>query len=70
MLLFRDSADVDTVLMPFVLLPDDRGHQALVATALAELGDVHVRGEHGLPVGAIGFESVVHWQRQGAPSPR
>ena len=61
-ILFHDSADVGAVLMPFLLLPDDRGHQALVATALAKPGEVHVRREHGLPVAAIGFESVEHWQ--------
>ena len=67
-ILFQDSADVGTVLMPFLLLPGDRGHQALVATALAERGDVHVRREQGLLVGAIGFESVEQWQQQGAGS--
>ena len=68
-LLLDDSSSVGSVIMPFVLLPDDRGHDALVATTpLDELGEVSVRVEQGLPVEVVSFESVEHWQRQGAPS--
>ena len=68
-LILSDSPNEAPLVMPFVVLPDDRGHQALVATAaLKEPGECTLRIDGGPTVEMVPFQCVEHWQRQGAPS--
>jgi hypothetical protein len=68
-LIFDGAPQGSAGVMPFVLLADDRGHEALVATSpRAELRDPIVSVEDGPIVEEIEFDSVEHWQRSGAPS--
>lgn len=65
-ILFDQPGDKTIVVMPFVVLPDDRGHTALVAAGNHD--DPNVSGPAGPPIEPIPFRSVEHWQRNGAPS--
>ena len=55
--------------MPLLLLRDDRGHPALVATQLCDSADeCVVTAENGAAVQPIPFQSMDHWQHAGSPS--
>lgn len=54
--------------MPFVVLPDDRGYVALVATDAAKGLDCTVTPAGGQPRTIVPFKSVEHWQRSGVRS--
>ena len=68
-LMLSHSPEEAPLAIPFVVLPDDRGHHALVvAGALKEPCECTVRIDGGPTVEMVPFQSVEHWQRQGAPS--
>lgn len=68
-ILFGDSPDDCSIVMPFVLLANDRGQDALVATtSLDQLGEASVRAEQGMLVDPVAFESLEHWRQQDFPS--
>lgn len=67
--IITEGTDEMWAVMPFVLLIDDRGHDALVATKTNEDPDsLRVGTVDGAEVTPIPFESVEHWQQAGAAS--
>ena len=65
-ILFDQPAGEGTVIMPVVLLRDDRGDVALVLTDVSS--EPSVRIVAGPEVDARPFQSIEQWQRAGAPS--
>jgi hypothetical protein len=65
-ILFDQPAGEGTVVMPVVLLRDDRGDDALVLTGTNT--EASVRISTGPEVTPRRFQSVEHWQRAGATS--
>jgi hypothetical protein len=65
---FDTAYTIDGVIMSFVVLMDDRGYPALVATDAADSIPCSVSPEGGTLLLPVAFESVADWQRSGALS--